>query len=280
MSTQTYEFSAGPGLTINCKLFLLGGDTAIDLGNATEKTNDSGRYTVQSTDLAGAYRMNGFVDDNGGYVNETFDPDGTTGTFYPRSEQKLEVPNGNGPYRLTVPIQNDAEEGLAGARVSILGTTLKSTTGVSGLAQFNVDGAASPGIEYTIRVSAPSGYSDPEDVTVTVLQIDKTANVIVLESVPAGVAPETGKCLTTVKVITQHGNLPNNATIVASATSKHNTEATIVNETTSYTTTNGVVVIPLLKGVVFKITITYNGVSQSFSYTASTEDSAEVTFSV
>ena len=86
MATQTLEFNAGTGLTISCKLFALGSDTVVATASATEKTNDLNRYSVAFTDLAaGAYRLNGFVGAVGGFVNEIFDVEASTATYFPRS---------------------------------------------------------------------------------------------------------------------------------------------------------------------------------------------------
>ena len=87
MATQTLEFSAGTGLTLNCKIFALGSNTIVATAIATEKTNDQNRYTVNYTDLpAGAYRLNAFVGSAPGFANEVYDLTLTTATFYPRSE--------------------------------------------------------------------------------------------------------------------------------------------------------------------------------------------------
>ena len=92
MATQTLEFTAATGLTITCKLFAVGSDTLVDSATATEKTNDKNRYSVSYTNIqAGAYRLNGFVSDVGGFVNEIYDLTLTTATFTPRSEQSLSV---------------------------------------------------------------------------------------------------------------------------------------------------------------------------------------------
>lgn len=90
MATQTLEFTAATGLTIICKLFAIGSDTQAGSATATEKTNDLNRYSVSYTDIpAGVYRLNGFVSDVGGFVNEVYDLTLTTATFTPRSEQSL-----------------------------------------------------------------------------------------------------------------------------------------------------------------------------------------------
>lgn len=88
MSTQTLEFNAGTGLTINCKLFLLSTDDLVAEEEATEKIDDENRYVVIFTDIPeGVYRLNGFVDDIGGFANEIYDLRDSTATYYPRSEQ-------------------------------------------------------------------------------------------------------------------------------------------------------------------------------------------------
>lgn len=90
MATQTLEFSAGTGLTLDCKIFALGSNTIVATAIATEKTNDQNRYTVNYTDLpAGAYRLNAFVGLAPGFANEIYDLTLTTSTFYPRSEQEV-----------------------------------------------------------------------------------------------------------------------------------------------------------------------------------------------
>lgn len=87
MPTQTLEFAAGTGLTLNCKLFALGSDTIVASAIAVERTNDINRYRVSYTDIpAGAYRLNAFIGATGGFANEVYDLTFTTTTFYPRSE--------------------------------------------------------------------------------------------------------------------------------------------------------------------------------------------------
>ena len=91
MATQTLEFSAGTGLTISCKLFAVGSDTVVATATATEKTNDTNRYSVAYTNIpAGAYRLNGFVSGTGGFANEVYDLTLTTATFQPRSESSVD----------------------------------------------------------------------------------------------------------------------------------------------------------------------------------------------
>ena len=89
MATQTLEFSAGTGLTLSCKLFVVGSDTVVDTQTATEKTNDKNRYTVQFSSLTGAYRLNAFVGAVGGFANEVYDVTDIAATFQPRSEAAL-----------------------------------------------------------------------------------------------------------------------------------------------------------------------------------------------
>ena len=90
MATQTLEFSAGTGLTISCKLFAVGSDTVVATATATEKTNDTNRYSVAYTNIpAGAYRLNGFVSGTGGFANEVYDLTLSTATFQPRSESAV-----------------------------------------------------------------------------------------------------------------------------------------------------------------------------------------------
>jgi len=77
-------------LTISCKLFAVGSDTVVATATATEKTNDTNRYSVVYTDIpAGAYRLNGFVSSTGGFANEVYDLTLTTATFQPRSESAV-----------------------------------------------------------------------------------------------------------------------------------------------------------------------------------------------
>jgi len=90
MATQTLEFAAGTGLTLNCKLFTLGSDTIVASAVAVERTNDLNRYRVSYTDIpAGAYRLNAFIGATGGFANEVYDLTLTTAIFYPRSEQEV-----------------------------------------------------------------------------------------------------------------------------------------------------------------------------------------------
>jgi len=85
--TQTLLLNAGTGLTIVCKLFGLNSDTVVATATAVERTNDKNRYAVAFTDIpAGAYRLNGFVSNVGGFANEVYDLTLSTATFYPRSE--------------------------------------------------------------------------------------------------------------------------------------------------------------------------------------------------
>ena len=85
--TQTLLFNAGTGLTIVCKLFGLNSDTVVATATAVERTNDKNRYAVAFTDVpAGAYRLNGFVSNVGGFANEVYDLTLSTATFYPRDE--------------------------------------------------------------------------------------------------------------------------------------------------------------------------------------------------
>jgi hypothetical protein len=90
--TQTLLFNAGTGLTIACKLFGLNSDTVVATATAVERTNDKNRYAVAFTDIpAGAYRLNGFVSNVGGFANEVYDLTLSTATFYPRSEAAINV---------------------------------------------------------------------------------------------------------------------------------------------------------------------------------------------
>lgn len=90
MATQTLEFSAGTGLTLNCKIFALGSNTIVATAIAVEKTNDQNRYAVNYIDLpAGAYRLNAFVGSAPGFANEVYDLTLTSATFYPRSESSV-----------------------------------------------------------------------------------------------------------------------------------------------------------------------------------------------
>ena len=91
MATQTLEFNAGTGLTLSCKLFVVGSDTVVDTQTATEKTNDKNRYTVQFSSLSGAYRLNAFVGAVGGFANEVYDVTDIAATFQPRGESKTDV---------------------------------------------------------------------------------------------------------------------------------------------------------------------------------------------
>ena len=91
MATQTLEFSAGTGLTLSCKLFALGSDTVVATASAAEKTNDKNRYTVQFSNLSGAYRLNAFVGVTGGFANEVYDVTDIAATFTPRSEAKIDT---------------------------------------------------------------------------------------------------------------------------------------------------------------------------------------------
>ena len=93
MATQTLEFNAVGGQSLVCKLFAVGSDTIVATANATEKTNDINRYSVEFTDIpAGAYRLNAFIGSTGGFANELYDLTLTTTTFYPRSESEFPVP--------------------------------------------------------------------------------------------------------------------------------------------------------------------------------------------
>lgn len=82
---------------------------------------------------------------------------------------------GTGDYRLTIPVQDADENAIAGARVSVPGTTLVATTGTAGTVFFNVDADT-----YTVRVTPPSGYETPDDTDVEVMDDDLTAEPIVL----------------------------------------------------------------------------------------------------
>lgn len=100
---------------------------------------------------------------------------------------------GNGEHAVTVTVSNSSSEAIQGARVTIVGTTLKQTTGSDGTVTFNLDAA-----NYSVRVSAPSGYADPDDTAITV---DGTEAVPITLSTTGTVTPPDDPLLATLAVL-------------------------------------------------------------------------------
>lgn len=100
---------------------------------------------------------------------------------------------GNGEHAVTVTVQDSDSTAIQGARVTVVGTTLKQTSGSDGQVTFNLDAGS-----YSLRVSSPSGYSDPSDTAVTV---DGTESVTITVSVTGTVTPPDSPTLCTLAVL-------------------------------------------------------------------------------
>ena len=104
-----------------------------------------------------------------------------------------EILAGAGENVVTITVSNSSAEVIQGARVSLVGTTHKLTTGSDGTAVFNLDAGS-----YTVRVSSPSGYADPDDTAITV---DGTEAVPITLSTTGTVTPPDNPLLTTLSVL-------------------------------------------------------------------------------
>ena len=76
---------------------------------------------------------------------------------------------GDGANQLTIDTQDTSTDAIQGSQASIVGTSLKVTTGTDGTAVINLDDGT-----YTLRITAPSGFVDPADRSVTISGADTT----------------------------------------------------------------------------------------------------------
>ena len=125
MATQTVEFIAPTGQTVDAKIFAIGSDTVVQSVTATEQTNRKGVYRVAYTDAPDAtYRLIGFVGAvpvASWWVTLTL----TTATF-----QSYEMPySGAGDASQTTLLQVKAKTDLIAAGTTFTGAPV-STNGI------------------------------------------------------------------------------------------------------------------------------------------------------
>ena len=178
-----------------------------------------------------------------------------------------------GVHLITVTIQRDTDSApVSGAIVSIVGTAIKATTGTSGVVSLPVDDGS-----YTVRVSPPTGYDPVADTAVTVSGGDESETIQLSPQVIA-VPLATDVCVVVVDVIDQQGGpvAGVHVTPVKEGDPAFANDAVIQHADSEYVTdAAGRATFPLIRGnefhtgtnAVYKITLSYEGRSKSFSFT-------------
>lgn len=153
MATATFEFPAATGETLTLKVFTIETDTQVASVAATERTNKKGWYTCSLVDLAtAAYDWVCFTAGSEPVSLGILDHVNAAGVERPRG---YEDEAGDGPYVVTITVEDDANNAVEAARVTLsrTGQIFRGTTNASGIVVFGVDAAS-----WTVAISA-AGYA-------------------------------------------------------------------------------------------------------------------------
>jgi hypothetical protein len=150
---------------------------------------------------------------------------------------------------------DETEDPVSNVAIEINGYALQ-ISGIDGVARIYVPNNAT----YTVRIIPPYGYSIPTPIEVTVVE-DDVPRAVSLEKVTAPALSEEDDCECTLQVVTAH-NVPITGAKMVAATAS---EATFTTESLVFPTTvtaeseSGVILINLIQGVTYDISVTYEG---------------------